>query len=60
MDDSSKDARPSIEQRIRTKADVIWEKEGRPNGRAWAHWFKASELVEQEDRETAVSCNTSG
>jgi hypothetical protein len=60
MDDSSKDAKLAIEQRIRTKAYMIWEKEGRPDGRALANWFKACELVEQEDRDTEKSRNTLG
>jgi hypothetical protein len=60
MDDSSTDAKLSTEQRIRAKAYMIWEKEGRPDGRAWAHWFKACELVEQEERDTEKTGNTSG
>ena len=37
-----------IEERVRTVAYSLWLAEGRPEGRAEAHWFKASELVNAE------------
>ncbi|MFC7332773.1 DUF2934 domain-containing protein [Rhodocista pekingensis] len=37
------------EERIRRKAHEIWEREGRPEGRAAEHWDKASELLAQEE-----------
>jgi len=37
------------EQRIRERAYRIWEEEGRPQGRAEAHWEKARELEAQAD-----------
>ena len=36
------------EERIRAIAYAIWEEEGRPEGRAEEHWFRACELVEAE------------
>ncbi len=45
------------EQRIRTRAYEIWEREGRHDGRAEDHWRRAELEVEQEpmalDAETA-------
>lgn len=38
-----------LEERIRERAHRIWEEEGRPEGRAQAHWDMASELVAQQD-----------
>lgn len=36
------------EDRIRAIAYCLWEEEGRPEGRAEAHWLRATELVEAE------------
>jgi hypothetical protein len=37
-----------LEHRIRERAHTIWEQEGRPSGRAEAHWAMASaELAAQ-------------
>jgi len=36
------------EERIRLIAYAIWEEEGRPDGRAEAHWLRACDLVEAE------------
>jgi len=33
------------EQIVRDAAYAIWEKEGKPEGRAEAHWRQAEELV---------------
>jgi hypothetical protein len=38
----------TLEQRIRAHAHRLWEEEGRPDGRAEAHWFAARQLVETE------------
>ena len=35
-------------ERVRMLAHRIWEEEGRPDGRADAHWLKAEELVKTE------------
>jgi Protein of unknown function (DUF2934) len=37
------------EQRIRERAYQLWEAEGRPEGRAEAHWALASRLEDQRD-----------
>lgn len=37
------------EERIRAAAYLIWEREGRPEGHALAHWIKATEAVEAEE-----------
>ena len=36
------------ESRIRERAHVIWEREGRPQGREIAHWAMASEEIAAE------------
>ncbi|MEJ1160938.1 DUF2934 domain-containing protein [Prosthecomicrobium sp. N25] len=37
------------EDRIRARARLIWEIEGRPNGRDLEHWLLAEHLVELEE-----------
>ena len=39
----------STEQRIRDIAHALWEKEGRPDGRAEEFWYRARSQVESED-----------
>lgn len=36
----------NLEQLIRAQAHRLWEEEGRPEGRAEAHWYAARRLVE--------------
>jgi hypothetical protein len=36
----------NLEQLIRAQAHRLWEEEGRPEGRAEAHWHAARKLVE--------------
>lgn len=38
-----------VESRIRARAHQIWEREGRPEGRAQDHWELASEEIAIED-----------
>ena len=38
-----------LESRIRARAHQIWEREGRPDGRAQDHWELASEEIAIED-----------
>jgi hypothetical protein len=57
MEEGHNKSQPSKDERIRTRAYLIWEKDGRPDGHAWAHWFKASELVDQEDQEPSSMPN---
>ena len=33
------------EAAIRQRAYAIWEEEGRPHGREWDHWAKASQEI---------------
>ncbi len=35
------DTNPNNEQAVREKAYFIWEREGRPEGRAHDHWYRA-------------------
>jgi len=37
--------------RIRERAYRLWESEGRPDGRALAHWDMAARLVAAEDHQ---------
>ena len=34
-----------LESSIRHRAYAIWEEEGRPDGREWDHWERASQEV---------------
>jgi len=36
------------EERIRTRAHEIWEREGRPEGRAMANWLKAERILSDD------------
>ena len=38
------------DSRIQSIAYSIWEEEGRPEGRAEAHWLRACELVDATER----------
>ncbi len=37
-----------LEHRIRERAHLIWEREGRPSGREEAHWAQASAEIAAE------------
>lgn len=40
----------TLEERIRQRAYEIWEREGRPHGQDFEHWFQANrELEDQPD-----------
>ena len=39
------------EERIRRRAYEIWEREGRPEGRASEHWYEAARELESKGRE---------
>ena len=49
MSSYSENTQSEKEERIRVVAHLIWEREGRPDGHALAHWVKATEVVEAED-----------
>ena len=38
---------PPSEDRVRVLAYQLWLEEGRPEGRAEHHWFKACEMAQQ-------------
>ena len=44
----------TLEDRIRARAHLLWEEEGRPQGRADVHWEKARTLVAIEDDRTSI------
>ena len=48
-----KDAHPQA-ARIRERAYMIWERDGRPDGHALLHWVKAREEIEAEDQQGAA------
>ncbi len=43
----------NVEDRIRERAHLIWEREGRPVGRELAHWEMAAAELSAEDRKSA-------
>ena len=45
------DANRNLDERIRMRAYEIWQREGRPEGRADAHWAMASKLVAIENED---------
>jgi hypothetical protein len=42
------------EETIRTRAHLIWEREGRPEGRQAEHWEQARRELENEDAAAAA------
>lgn len=42
------DASAEVERQIRDRAYQLWEREGRPEGRADDYWHRARELIEAE------------
>ena len=42
------DTTTGIEERVRERAYLLWEREGRPEGRAEEHWRRAAELEAAE------------
>ena len=43
-----------LERRIRQRAHEIWEREGRPEGRAQDHWTLAREAIAIEDNQSST------
>jgi hypothetical protein len=43
------DANQDLETRIRERAYALWEKDGRPEGRAAEYWEQARRFIETED-----------
>jgi Protein of unknown function (DUF2934) len=52
MSDSNttSDMEGDLERRIQERAYLLWEAEGRPDGRADEYWHRARELMEAETR----------
>ncbi len=46
---SERAARPSQIERIRQRAQELWEQEGRPDGRQDEHWAKACREIQMEE-----------
>jgi hypothetical protein len=46
--DKHNESSAHLEQRIRERAYRMWEREGRPEGRAEEYWNRAQELIEDE------------
>jgi hypothetical protein len=44
------EVKQDLEQRIRERAYLMWEMEGRPDGRADEYWHRARERIEAETR----------
>lgn len=45
------------DEHVRIRAYMIWEREGRPDGHALAHWIKAKEEIEAELRPDDVQAS---
>lgn len=41
------------DERIRQRAHLIWESEGRPDDRDTVHWEIAQRIIEEEDRQSS-------
>ena len=39
------------DERVRVRAYVLWEKDGRPHGRNEAYWNEALRQIQEEERE---------
>ena len=42
-------AKQDLETRIRERAYVLWEEDGRPEGRAEEYWERARRFIEAEE-----------
>ena len=47
-DDKQNEEPAHLEQRIRERAYQMWEREGRPEGRADQYWLRAEEIIQDE------------
>lgn len=48
------DTEQDVEQRIRQRAQKIWEEEGRPEGRDKEHWARAAFAVTTKDAQQST------
>jgi hypothetical protein len=44
------DRQSDKENRIRVEAHMLWNADGRPEGKADEYWFRAKEVIEQQDK----------
>ena len=50
----------ATEEQIKQLAYAIWEQEGRPHGKDTEHYFRAKQIIEQQEREaTELAAATS-
>lgn len=42
----------SKEERIREEAFILWNADGRPEGKADYYWYEAERVIERQDRLT--------
>ena len=47
---ASGDAQPDTERQIRERAHLLWEAEGKAEGREEEYWLRAKELIEDETK----------
>jgi len=45
----------ATQHEIQFRSYLIWEREGRPQGRDWDHWFRAEAELAREQASTAKS-----
>ena len=50
----------SREDRIRAKAQELWEEAGRPEGQADEHWLKAARLIDADQHKDKQTRNGPG
>ena len=44
----------ATEEQIRELAHAIWEKEGRPHGKAVEHYFRAKQILEEQEASRVI------
>jgi hypothetical protein len=54
------DVEQDLEQRIRERAYLTWEMEGRPDGRENEYWHRARERIEAETQSAYPPTQTRG
>jgi len=48
------------EDRIREEAFLLWNADGRPEGKAVEYWHRAKEVIEQQDKLTEQESKRGG
>lgn len=54
-EDTERGSSRRLEDQIRERAYLLWEEEGRPEGRAELHWTKARALIEGDKSQAAAA-----